>query len=179
MTASLIHLNGPACVGKSTIAASLVARRPLALCLDIDALRMQLGGWETEPEAKRVARDLAYNLAAHHLAAGRDVVVPQLDSRPEVIDLLAGIAEAAGASFHEIVLVADVEDLALRLERDGVDDAHPRRAFTNEELRSQMEYSLAHLPEMVAGRADAHVLDVSGLSVKAAAQAVEECLRTV
>lgn len=40
----LIHLNGPPAVGKSTIAAALVRRRPLAPNLDIDALRVRLGG---------------------------------------------------------------------------------------------------------------------------------------
>jgi len=45
---SLLLLNGPAGIGKSTVARLLISGRPLALCLDIDMLRRSLGsGWTT------------------------------------------------------------------------------------------------------------------------------------
>ncbi|HTI20015.1 MAG TPA: AAA family ATPase, partial [Kutzneria sp.] len=72
----LLLLNGPPGVGKSTVAARYVDDHPLALNLDIDVLRAQLGRWQDDLEsAGLVARDLAVAMARTHLLAGHDVVV--------------------------------------------------------------------------------------------------------
>ena len=54
----LLHLNGPAGVGKSTVAAAIVADLPLALCIDIDVVRTRIGRWVEQPESKRLAREV-------------------------------------------------------------------------------------------------------------------------
>lgn len=105
MGAALILLNGPPASGKSTLSGLLVRLRPLALNLDIDLLRGQLGGWLDQPtEAGLAARALAISMIDTHLCSGYDVVVPQLLARPEFIEQLEGAAATAGAEFVEIAL---------------------------------------------------------------------------
>ena len=75
---SLLLLNGPPGIGKSTVAKRLSSGRPLSLCLDIDMLRRSLGQWMDHPEQSgALARDLALAAAERHLQGGHGVVVPQ------------------------------------------------------------------------------------------------------
>jgi len=105
VVAALILLNGPPASGKSTLAERLVAMRPLALNLDIDLIRGQLGGWLNQPtEAGLAARALTISMIDTHLHSGRDVVVPQFVARSEFIDQLKSSAARADASFIEIAL---------------------------------------------------------------------------
>ena len=107
----LVLLNGPPASGKSTIAARLVAARPMALNLDIDAVRGLLGAWIDQPaEAGRLARELATAMARTHLTAGHDVVIPQFVGRPEFIEQLEQLASSVSARFVEIALVIDRQD---------------------------------------------------------------------
>lgn len=104
----LVLLNGPPASGKSTIAARLVDRRPLALNLDIDVIRGQLGRWLDQPsDAGFAARALASSMIETHLAAGHDVVVPQFLARVDFIDELSILAARCDAPFVEIALVID------------------------------------------------------------------------
>ena len=105
--ARLIHINGLPGIGKSSVAEAFVRRRPLALVVEIDLLRTQLGHWEERPESKLVARELAMALIDSHLGSGHDVVVPQFLGRVEFIERLEGAASAAGASFVEVMLVGE------------------------------------------------------------------------
>ena len=109
----LVLLNGPAAVGKSTIAERLIGLRPLALNLDIDAIRGQLGRWLDIPtEAGLSARALAISMISTHLAAGHDVVVPQLLMRHDFIRELEAAAAAADATFVELALDIDRAEAA-------------------------------------------------------------------
>jgi len=104
--ARLVLLNGPPASGKSTLATRLVRTRPMALNLDIDLIRGQLGAWTDSPaDAGVVARRLAIAMAATHLGDGHDVVVPQFLAHPEFIVDLAGTARRVGADFVEIALI--------------------------------------------------------------------------
>jgi predicted kinase len=110
----LIVLNGPPACGKSTLARRYVAEHPLALALDIDVLRDLIGGWRDRPqEGGLLARAAGLAAARVHLLAGHDVIVPQLLARPEFLEQAAELAAAAGATFHEIVLM-DTRENALR-----------------------------------------------------------------
>ena len=104
----LVLLNGPPASGKSTIAARLVASRPLALDLDVDVVRGLLGAWLEHPnDAGRAARALALAMGRTHLSDGHDVVVPQFLGRTEFIEELESVAEQTDARFVEIGLVVD------------------------------------------------------------------------
>jgi len=102
---ALILLNGAPASGKSTIAARLVNTRPLALNLDIDVIRGQLGSWLAQPtKAGLAARSLAVQMARSHLASGLDVVVPQFLGRVDFIQQLEHLAAEAEARFIEVAL---------------------------------------------------------------------------
>ena len=106
--ASLVLLNGPPASGKSTIATRLVDRRPLALNLDIDVVRGQLGRWiDDTTNAGLAARSLAIAMAGTHMQAGHDVYVPQYLARHEFADQLAALAASCRADFVEIALIVD------------------------------------------------------------------------
>ncbi|WP_426565138.1 AAA family ATPase [Angustibacter sp. McL0619] len=116
----LLVLNGPPAVGKSTLARRYVADHPLALDLDVDLLRGLLGRWQDDPgDAGLRARALALAMAAEHLGAGYDVVVPQLVARPPFLDQLEGVAAQAGAQFVEVVLSGDRDGLVQRFSERG------------------------------------------------------------
>jgi predicted kinase len=116
----LVLVNGPPASGKSTVAAALVARRPLALNLDIDLVRGLLGAWRDDPLGSGLAaRRLALAMAATHVEQGHDVVVPQFLAREQFIDDLAAIAAGAEVRFVEV---------ALWLTRDEAVQAFQRRS---------------------------------------------------
>ncbi len=117
MIPSLILVNGPPGIGKSTLARRYVEDHPLALDLDIDVIRTSLGQWERVEESKLQARKLATAMARVHLADGHDVVVPQLVARTTFIDELGQLAYEAGARFCE-VLVLDSKAAVLERFRD-------------------------------------------------------------
>lgn len=121
----LVLLNGPPASGKSTISARLVDRRPLALHLDIDVVRGNLGRWMDDPSAAGIAaRALAIAMARAHLVGGYDVFVPQFLGRPEFINELSLLALDVEARFVEIALMID---------RDLAQDAFSERSATARE----------------------------------------------
>jgi predicted kinase len=104
--ANLVLVNGPPASGKSTVAAGVVARRSLALNLDVDVVRGLLGAWRADPMgAGLAARRVALAMASAHLGADHDVIVPQFLAREEFIDQLAAVAGGVGARFVEVALV--------------------------------------------------------------------------
>jgi predicted kinase len=109
----LIHLNGPAGVGKSTVAQMYVDRHPGALNLDGDAIVSQIGGWRDNFwESVRAARLLAASMARTHLLQGRDVVWPQVASRADEVEGMEAAARGAGGEYCEFMLSID-RDAAL------------------------------------------------------------------
>jgi predicted kinase len=121
----LLLLNGPPGVGKSTVAARYVDDHPLALNLDIDVLRAQLGRWQEDAgRAGLLARDLALSAARTHLLAGHEVVVPQFLARVEFIDRLAALADEVGVDFVEVILLDSKENSLRRFQaRDDTSKA--------------------------------------------------------
>lgn len=105
---SLLHLNGPPGVGKSTVAALWVDRHPGALNLDIDALLRLVGGWQDPSrDTHFLLRPAVRAMAEAHLSGGHDVVLPQYLARAEEIDAFAAAARRSQATFVEVVLLVD------------------------------------------------------------------------
>jgi predicted kinase len=162
--ATLVHLNGPPAVGKSTIATALVRRRPLALDLDIDELRIRLGGWQEHQDSKHVARGLGLQIADWHLRSGHDVVLPQLLVDPRAVEQVEDVAVRAGAAFVEIVLIAPMATCVQRAANDPQrwSRDHPRRAFADDELVRQIEHARAAFLRFATSRPTARVVEVDG-----------------
>ena len=144
-----------------------MARRALALHLDIDDLRTRLGHWEVDTSSKRVARSLGFELAGAHLRSGRDVVVPQLLVDPEAIARFEAVAADAGAAFVQVVLVASPEEVVRRL-ADRPPEVHPRNAFSLAELTELIEHALAVLRSRATADPRVHLADVTGRDAAAA-----------
>lgn len=150
----------------------MLARRflddhPLVLLVDIDALRVSLGGWEGHEESKLVARDLAVALVDAHLSGGRDVVVPQYLGRVELILTLERAAQRAGATFVEVVLTADEPVLVDRFrsrrrelgQRGG---AHPEADVVDDRIGAMVADAVARLALVVGERAGTRTVTASG-----------------
>src|SRR2546425_2482959 len=103
----LIHLNGPPGIGKSMLAQLWADNHPGVLNLDIDQLRVLIGGWrERFAETGEIVRPLALVMAGTHLRGGREVVMPQYLGRLSEIERFEAVAHGSDAAFCEIVLMA-------------------------------------------------------------------------
>ncbi|HEY3337552.1 MAG TPA: AAA family ATPase [Propionicimonas sp.] len=158
--AQLVFLTGAPGSGKSTLARLLVESRPLALLLDLDTLRAQLGDWKADPAAAGVrTRHLALAAARAQLELGADVVVPQFVRRPELIEQFRVLAADVGARFVLVALVSSPEEAAerFRTRRTSADPNHHDAAHLQDlagaapigELYADMLAMLAGFPETV------------------------------
>lgn len=112
---TLIHLNGPPGVGKSTVAKRYVGEHPGTLLADIDVLRTLIGGWRDDFEgAGQLVRPIAHAMIGTHLSGGHDVVMPQFLSDADEVEEFERTAASVGARFIEIALMADVEVVVQR-----------------------------------------------------------------
>lgn len=113
---TLLHLNGPSGVGKSTLARELAAARPGTLVCDIDDLRSWVSGWADDfVGTGNAVRTSALALITAYLGTGRDVVLPQLIVTPSECARFEAAAAAAGAAYVGVVLDADPGVLLDRL----------------------------------------------------------------
>lgn len=171
-----VHLNGPPGIGKSTLARCYIDDHPLAFCLDIDGFRRLIGRWDDhEQESGRLARRMALQMAATHLASGHDVVLPQYVARSEFVAELIEVATQVGASFHEIVLLDDAASAEARFEQRAQDPVwrqHHREAVAamagSGGFKGMYERLMNALPQLP----DAVVLRTSGDDVQTSYRAL-------
>jgi predicted kinase len=153
---ALILINGAPASGKSTLARRLVDERPLALLLDIDTLRGQLGRWDDDPGAAGLAaRRLALAMIGTHLQAGHDVVVPQFLFRVRFVLDLERTAGEFGARFVEIALVSSPSEAASRFatRSDSLDPNHQDAVRLQQASGAQpIEQLYMSMMEMLQGR---------------------------
>ena len=163
----LIFINGAPGSGKSTLARRLVDSRQLALLLDVDTVRGQLGQWrENQRSAALTARRIALEMARTHLTAGLDVVVPQFIERPGFIEDVRAVAIDTGADFVLVALVSSPEEAASRFqERVGSSDANHLDAvhLQSVPVARRVEDMYAVMIELLATYEDVrYVLSVAG-----------------
>jgi hypothetical protein len=136
------------------------------LLLEIDAIRVSLGGWQDRDESKLMARNLALSLADAHLRAGYDVIVPQYLGRIEFILALEDVALSASAEFVELLL--DDSEAAIidrfharRREFGDHGRAHPQADLDEAAVSSAIAEALLQLRRIEAERVRTHAIAVT------------------
>ncbi|MCZ3389150.1 MAG: ATP-binding protein [Actinomycetia bacterium] len=116
--ARLVLLNGPPGIGKSTVAARYADEHPGTLNLDVDRVRHLIGGWRTDfVGVGAIVRPVAEAMLQAHLAGNRSVVMPQYLGSTAEVGEFERLANSAGATFVEIVLMADRDESIARFLR--------------------------------------------------------------
>jgi predicted kinase len=172
---TLIHLNGPSGIGKSTVAQLYADRHPGVLNLDTDRVVSLIGGWRQNFwQTLGPARALAVGMAETHLRGGNDVVMPQLVAKPAEIDRFEAAAAAAGAQYRELVLLTDYDDLHSRWRArppNPVDEIMAEHGGV-----ALLTKIYGDLTSFVRDRPAATVIETGGQSVEETYQAVVSAL---
>ena len=116
----LLFINGPAGIGKSTIAKLYIDDHPLALVVEADEIIACMGQWLAhEKQGRKLSFELLKVMTNQHLSQGYDVVVPHLLTNNSEADELEQIAHENGAVFAEFVLVAPKDESVSRMMARG------------------------------------------------------------
>jgi predicted kinase len=154
----LLLINGAPGVGKSTLAQRYADDHPLALIIDLDAIRTHLGQWAEREESRLVARDLALALARAHLQSGHDVIVPQYLGRPEYCEQLERLARENAVPFVEVVLTDAVVRITQRFRDRRTEYArtrteHPEGDLADDAIATEVAQASERLLQDVITRA--------------------------
>ena len=178
---TLIHLNGPSGVGKSTLSQRYVDEHPGTLNLDTDRIVALIGGWRDNFGGTLApARRIATVMAETHLASGHDVVMPQLATSLDQVQCFEDAAARAGASYVEIGLIVDRREQVRRFRaksnRSHVDQ-HIQRYVESKGGEALLERIHRHFTEYLKKRPLARRVDTDGLDPDATYTAFLSALR--
>ena len=168
----LIILNGPAGVGKSTLARRLHEDAPMSLLLNIDNWRKQISHWR---ENRRESQVLSYKTATvaigAHLEESYDVIVDKaILNDDSTLDALVGVGRKHNAQIYELVLTAEKEVIARRAFERGFD---PNGLLNAEMVEKLLELS----QELQKTRPEARVIDTTHLTPDEVYEIVREIIQ--
>ncbi len=135
MSKKLILLNGPAGIGKSTIARMYTDAHPLTLDIEGDQIMGMIGDWRNH---ELVARDLKLrhilSMLGIHLEEGQTVILPYLVTDATHSALFENVAKNLGADFYEIALMAEKDTAVKRLLARGSWGEAGSKVLTEEDI---------------------------------------------
>ena len=174
LIARLVLVNGVPGAGKTTVARRVVDELPLALLLDVDAVRTTLGQWDRDESSRLLARQLATAMADAHLVTGHDVVISQYVGRLSFVEGLETLAGRSGATFVECLLdvppeVAIARFRARRAHLADAGERHPEGDFPDDAVEAEVHEAHHRLRELAARRPSTHIIPVDDDAAVAAA----------
>lgn len=119
--AKLILINGAIASGKTTLAKAYAELNPMTLVLDIDSIWFKISGWRDNwDKSSKLAKEVSYAMAGQYLQSGNDVVIPQIISKPGIIENLQQLTKDTSADYVEIYIDLSLEvALSRYIERNG------------------------------------------------------------
>ncbi len=177
-TPKLIHLNGPAGIGKDTIAQKYIDNHPFALCVRTDEIITALGQWSKPHNydpARHIAFDLAINMISTHLRVGYDVIVPHLLTDLEEAQRLEKIATEAAVPFFEVLLYSDKADALGRVFARGTRGEPGAPPLTADD---RAEFEELYDNVLLAARERSHIHKIASINgdVEGTYQQLEEVI---
>lgn len=168
---SLIIINGPCGVGKSTIAQKLHESMPLSYLLDVDAVSRNISGYRKYKEERwELTQAVVVATLEAVLSTGRDCIVEKMIYAPETLDRYRKIAKRYGANVKEFILWATKSAVMKR--------AH-ERGWRDESLLTPEKCELfwEKINDLKNTRKKAIVIDTSRLKPDGVLERVQEALK--
>ena len=135
-------MNGPAGVGKTTIAERLHKEMPMAFLVDIEAQRKFINDYQEYPkESMDAAFSVSMAIVGEYLKTGNDVIVEQMIwNINDYLDRLVKLGKESGAEVYEFILNASKETVMDRIsKRNKRPDPEKVSAFWEETQKLKHE----------------------------------------
>ena len=158
---NLIILNGPAGVGKSTIASKIQSYMPEIEVISIDNLRRTMPNYRNNrQESLRLSYAYAEDYMKKYFNSGKTVIIDKCITQSEILDRFIDIADKYGAKALEFILFAEKEIVKQRSKYRGFT---PGSLLTPEKVEELWEKTNS----LKTQRPKAIVIDTANLSPEA------------